>query len=128
MNRTEKGKNPYVDDPLRDHIDNSLEIIFSKYFSNSIETTVTLSKQTCLCSAQFSTHSDRSILPPSKAWSRQTNGAYHKVARFSVAQIRQRERRLGNHSRVDRQTQLIVRSVVPSMEHLWGSQHGLSTQ
>ena len=112
MNLTVKGKNIDVGDALRSHIGDSLENIFSKYFSNPIEATVTLSKQVHLFSAQLSVHVGRGILLQSEAEADQAYSAYDKAAEHLTSRLRRYKQRLRDHHRADIQTQRAAQYVV----------------
>jgi ribosomal subunit interface protein len=112
MNLTVKGKNLDVGDALRSHIGNSLDSIFSKYFSHAIEATVTLSKQVHLFTAQLSVHVGRGILLQSEAEADQAYGAYDKAAEHLSTRLRRYKRRLRDHHRADIQTQRAAQYVV----------------
>ena len=99
MNLTVKGKNLDVGDALRSYIGDSLDGIFSKYFSHAIEATVTLSKQVHLFTAQLSVHVGRGILLQSEAEAEQAYGAYDKAAEHLATRLRRYKRRLRDHHR-----------------------------
>jgi ribosomal subunit interface protein len=112
MNLTVKGKNLDVGDALRGHIGDSLDSIFSKYFSHAIEATVTLSKQVHLFTAQLSVHVGRGILLQSEAEADQAYGAYDKAAEHLSTRLRRYKHRLRDHHRADIQTQRASQYVV----------------
>jgi ribosomal subunit interface protein len=112
MNLTVKGKNLDVGDALRGHITESLDTIFTKYFANPIEATVTLSKQVHLFSALIAVHVGRGILLQSEAEADQAYGAYDKAAEHLTARLRRYKRRLRDHHRADIQTQRAAQYVV----------------
>jgi ribosomal subunit interface protein len=112
MNLTVKGKNLDVGDALRGHVAESLDTILTKYFSNPIEATVTLSKQVHLFSALIAVHVGRGILLQSEAEADQAYGAYDKAAEHLTARLRRYKRRLRDHHRADIQTQRAAQYVV----------------
>lgn len=112
MNLTVKGKNLDVGDALRSHIGDSLNSIFSKYFSNPIEATVTLSKQVHLFLAQISVHIGRGILVQSEARAEQAYGAYDQAAEHLTARLRRYKQRLRDHHRADIETQRAAQYVL----------------
>jgi ribosomal subunit interface protein len=112
MNLTVKGKNLDVGDALRGHIAESLDTIFTKYFANPIEATVTLSKQVHLFSALIAVHVGRGILLQSEAEADQAYGAYDKAAEHLTARLRRYKRRLRDHHRADIETQRAAQYVV----------------
>lgn len=112
MNLTVKGKNLDVGDALRSHIGESLNSIFSKYFSNPIEATVTLSKQVHLFAAQISVHIGRGILVQSEAEADQAYTAYDRAAERLMARLRRYKHRLRDHHRAEIETQRVAQYVV----------------
>ena len=116
MNLTVKGKNLDVGDALRSYIGDSLDGIFSKYFSHAIEATVTLSKQVHLFTAQLSVHVGRGILLQSEAEAEQAYGAYDKAAEHLATRLRRYKRRLRDHHRADIETQRAAQYVVAASE------------
>ncbi|HVJ36151.1 MAG TPA: ribosome-associated translation inhibitor RaiA [Terriglobia bacterium] len=112
MNLTVKGKNLDVGDALRSHIGESLDSVFSKYFSNPIEATVTLSKQVHLFAAQISVHIGRGILVQSEAEADQAYTAYDRAAERLMARLRRYKHRLRDHHRAEIETQRVAQYVV----------------
>lgn len=112
MNLTVKGKNLDVGDALRSHVGESLNSIFSKYFSNPIEATVTLSKQVHLFAAQISVHIGRGILVQSEAEADQAYTAYDRAAERLMARLRRYKHRLRDHHRAEIETQRVAQYVV----------------
>ncbi|HVJ40589.1 MAG TPA: ribosome-associated translation inhibitor RaiA [Dongiaceae bacterium] len=112
MNLTVKGKNLDVGDALRSHIGESLDSVFTKYFSNPIEATVTLSKQVHLFAAQISAHIGRGILVQSEAEADQAYIAYDRAAERLTARLRRYKHRLRDHHRAEIQTQRAAQYVV----------------
>jgi ribosomal subunit interface protein len=99
MNLTVKGKNIDVGDSLRSHIAENLERMFEKYFSNPIEASVTLSKQSHIFTAQLSVHVGRGILLQSEAGADQAYAAYDLAAEHMAKRLRRYKRRLRDHHR-----------------------------
>lgn len=99
MNLTVKGKNIDVGDSLRSHIAENLERMFDKYFSNPIEASVTLSKQSHIFTAQLSVHVGRGILLQSEAGADQAYAAYDLAAEHMAKRLRRYKRRLRDHHR-----------------------------
>lgn len=99
MNLTVKGKNIDVGDSLRGHVAENIERMFSKYFSNPIEASVTLSKQAHIFTAQLSVHVGRGILLQSEAGADQAYAAYDLAAEHMAKRLRRYKRRLRDHHR-----------------------------
>ena len=80
MNLTVKGKNIDVGDALKTRAQESLDHIFGKYFSNPIEATVTMSKETYLFASQISVHVGRGIMLQAEGEADTANAAYDAAA------------------------------------------------
>lgn len=99
MNLTVKGKNIDVGEALRAHIAEALDNIFGKYFSNPIEATVTLWKQSHLFFVNMSVHVGRGILIQSEASADQAYSAFDLATDHLAKRMRRYKRRLRDHHR-----------------------------
>ncbi|MBL8709965.1 MAG: ribosome-associated translation inhibitor RaiA [Rhodospirillaceae bacterium] len=99
MNLTVKGKNIDVGDALKTRAQESLDHIFGKYFSNPIDATVTMSKDTYLFSAQISVHVGRGIMLQAEGTANEANAAYDQAAETLAKRLRRYKRRLRDHHR-----------------------------
>lgn len=99
MNLTVKGKNIDVGDALKTRAQESLDHIFGKYFSNPIEATVTMSKETYLFLAQISVHVGRGIMLQAEGTAETANAAYDSAAETLAKRLRRYKRRLRDHHR-----------------------------
>lgn len=99
MNLTVKGKNIDVGDALKTRAQESLDHIFGKYFSNPIEATVTMSKETYLFASQISVHVGRGIMLQAEGEADTANAAYDAAAETLASRLRRYKRRLRDHHR-----------------------------
>lgn len=99
MNLTVKGKNIDVGDALKTRAQESLDHIFGKYFSNPIEATVTMSKETYLFQSQISVHVGRGIMLQAEGQADTANAAYDLAAETLAKRLRRYKRRLRDHHR-----------------------------
>ena len=99
MNLTVKGKNIDIGDALKTRAQESLDHIFGKYFSNPIEATVTMSKETYLFAAQIAVHVGRGILLQAEGEADTANAAYDSAAETLASRLRRYKRRLRDHHR-----------------------------
>jgi ribosomal subunit interface protein len=99
MNLTVKGKNIDVGDALKTRAQESLDHIFGKYFSNPIDATVTMSKETYLFAAQIAVHVGRGIMLQAEGEADNANAAYDSAAETLAKRLRRYKRRLRDHHR-----------------------------
>lgn len=99
MNLTVKGKNIDVGDALKTRAQESLDHIFGKYFSNPIDATVTMSKETYLFLAQIAVHVGRGIMLQAEGEADNANAAYDLAAETLAKRLRRYKRRLRDHHR-----------------------------
>lgn len=99
MNLTVKGKNIDVGDALKTRAQESLDHIFGKYFSNPIEASVTMSKETYFFQAQIAVHVGRGILMQAEGQADTANAAYDAAAETLAKRLRRYKRRLRDHHR-----------------------------
>jgi ribosomal subunit interface protein len=104
MNLTVKGKNIDVGDALKTRAQESLDHIFGKYFSNPIEASVTMSKETYFFQAQIAVHVGRGILLQAEAQADTANAAYDAAAETLAKRLRRYKRRLRDHHRAATET------------------------
>jgi len=106
MNLTVKGKNIDIGDALKTRAQESLDHIFGKYFSNPIEATVTMSKETYFFQAQIAVHVGRGILLQAEGEADTANAAYDAAAETLAKRLRRYKRRLRDHHRAATESML----------------------
>ncbi|TDQ82130.1 SSU ribosomal protein S30P /sigma 54 modulation protein [Dongia mobilis] len=99
MNLTVKGKNIDIGDALKTRAQESLDHIFGKYFSNPIEASVTMSRETYFFQAQIAVHVGRGILLQAEGQADTANAAYDAAAETLAKRLRRYKRRLRDHHR-----------------------------
>jgi len=99
MNLTVKGKNIDIGDALKTRAQESLDHLFGKFFSNPIEATVTMSKETYLFLAQISVHVGRGIMLQAEGEADTANTAYDLAVETLGKRLRRYKRRLRDHHR-----------------------------
>lgn len=92
-----KGKQMDVGDALRIHVQESLESVVGKYFRNSIDATVVMSKASHGFRSQVSVHVGRGLLFQGHAESDAPYGAFDLAAEHVAKQLRRHKRRIRDH-------------------------------
>lgn len=91
------GKQMDVGDALRAHVRDSLESVVGKYFRNSIDATVVMSKESHGFRAQVSVHVGRGLLFQGHAESDAPYGAFDLAADHVAKRLRRHKRRIRDH-------------------------------
>ena len=97
MNLIVKGQQIDVGDALREHVRDSLDDVFGKYFGNAIDATVTFSRDAHLYRAAISAHVGRGIMAQSEALADQPYVACDQALDRLAKRLRRHKRRLRDH-------------------------------
>lgn len=99
MQITVKGKQLDVGDALRSHINDTLVGQIGKYFANSLDATVVLSRDAHLYTADIQVHVGRGILLQAAAAATEPYPAFDEAAERVAKRARRHKRRLKDHHR-----------------------------
>ncbi len=97
MNLIVKGQQIDVGDALREHVRDSLDDVFGKYFGDAIDATVTFSRDAHLYRASISAHVGRGIMAQSEALADQPYVACDQALDRLAKRLRRHKRRLRDH-------------------------------
>lgn len=97
MQLTVRGRQLDVGQALRGHVEESLNAVAAKYFSNPIEATVVFSREAHLYRSDVSVHVGRNILLQSNAEADSPYGAFDQAANRVAKRLRRYKRRLKDH-------------------------------
>lgn len=97
MQLTVKGRRLDVGHALRGHVEDSLNAVAAKYFTNPIEATVVFSREAYLYRSDVSVHVGRNILLQSNAEADSPYGAFDQAADRVATRLRRYKRRLKDH-------------------------------
>ena len=97
MQLTVKGRQLDVGQALRGHVEDSLNAVAAKYFTNPIEATVVFSREAHLYRSDVSVHVGRNILLQSNAAADSPYGAFDQAADRVAKRLRRYKRRLKDH-------------------------------
>lgn len=97
MQLSVNGKQIDIGDSLRQHIDQSLSTIFSKYFGDAIEASVTLSREGHMYRAQLFAHVGRGIEVTARGEADRPYAAFDGAADRLSKRLRRYKRRLRDH-------------------------------
>jgi len=95
-----KGQQIDVGDALREHVRESLESVFGKYFGGAIEATVIFSRDAHLLRAALTVHVGRGITAQSEATADQPYAAFDIAADRLAKRLRRHKRRLRDHHKL----------------------------
>jgi ribosomal subunit interface protein len=115
MKLSVKGKQIDVGDALRTHIETQLSDIVSKYFEDSIEANVTLSREAHLFRADITVHAARGLLLQSNASAVEPYPAFDSALTRLAGRLRRHKTKLTQHhhdSTRDHAEDLIAHSFV----------------
>jgi ribosomal subunit interface protein len=101
-----KGQQIDVGDALREHVRESLDSVFGKYFGNAIDATVTFSREAHLLRAALTVRVGRGIAAQSVATADQPYAAYDIAADRLAKRLRRHKRRLRDHHKLPSETPL----------------------
>ncbi|MEE8272876.1 MAG: ribosome-associated translation inhibitor RaiA [Alphaproteobacteria bacterium] len=97
MQLTVKGKQLDVGDALRVHVEDSLNAVAEKYFTNPIDATVVFSREAHLYRADVSVHVGRNIMLQGNAAAEGPYVAFDQAADRVGKRLRRYKRRLKDH-------------------------------
>lgn len=97
MQLTVTGRQVDIGNPLREHIEASLESILTKYFKTAIEAHVVIAKEAHLIRAEISLHIGRGIVVNAGATLPDPYTAFDSAAERVAKQLRRYKRRLRDH-------------------------------
>ncbi len=97
MNLIVKGQQIDVGDALREHVRDSLDDVFGKYFGDAIDATVTFSRDAHLYRASISAHVGRGIMAQSEGLADQPYVACDQALDRLAKRLRRHKRRLRDH-------------------------------
>lgn len=97
MQLTVKGRRLDVGHALRGHVEDSLNAVAAKYFTNPIEAAVVFSRQAHRYKSDVTVHVGRNILLQSSAESDTPYGAFDQAADRVATRLRRYKRRLKDH-------------------------------
>ena len=97
MQLTVKGRQLDVGQALRGHVEDSLNAVAAKYFSNPIEATVVFSREAHRYRTDVSVHVGRNILLQGNAEADSPYGAFDQAADRVAKRLRRYKRRLKDH-------------------------------
>lgn len=97
MQLTFTGKQVEIGDPLRRHVESSLDSILDKYFKTAIEAHVVVSREAHLIRAEISLHIGRGIVVNAGASAGEAHAAFDAAAERVAKQLRRYKRRLRDH-------------------------------
>jgi len=95
-----KGQQIDVGDALREHVRESLDSVFGKYFGGAIEATVIFSRDAHLLRAALTVHVGRGITAQSEATADQPYAAFDIAADRLAKRLRRHKRRLRDHHKL----------------------------
>ncbi|MCK0070076.1 MULTISPECIES: ribosome hibernation-promoting factor, HPF/YfiA family [Kordiimonas] len=91
------GRKMNVGESLTEHVESRLESIADKYFSRTIDATITFIKEGHLCRADISFHANQGINFQSRGEAEDPYVAFEEAAEKVEKQLRRYKRRLKNH-------------------------------
>ena len=94
------GRKMNVGDALTRHVEDRLSLVVDKYFSRSIEASVTFSKENHLIRVDVSLHANQGITLQARGESDDPYNAFELAADRIEKQLRRYKRRLKNHHHV----------------------------
>ena len=100
-----KGQQIDVGDALREHVRESLEGVFGKYFGNAIDGTVIFSRDAHLLRASLTVHVGRGIMAQSEATADQAYAAFDLAADRLAKRLRRHKRWLRDHHKIPPEAQ-----------------------
>jgi len=101
MQLSVKGRQIDVSDAFRNHVENALGTIFSKYFGDAIEASVTLSREAHLLKAVVTAHVGRNIQLTAQGEADAPYPAFDMAADRLSKRMRRHKRRLRDHHKAD---------------------------
>lgn len=101
MQLTVKGKQLDVGDALRTHVAESLNAVVGKYFTNSIEANVVISREAHLFTADIVVHVGRNIVVQSSSEATEAYPAFDQACERIAKRLRRYKRRLREHHTLD---------------------------
>lgn len=101
MQLSVKGRQIDVSDAFRNHVENALGTIFSKYFGDAIEASVTLSREAHLLKAVVTAHVGRNIQLTAQGEADAPYPAFDMAADRLSKRLRRHKRRLRDHHKAD---------------------------
>jgi ribosomal subunit interface protein len=105
-----KGQQIDVGDALREHVRESLDGVFGKYFGGAIEATVIFSRDAHLLRAALTVHVGRGIKAQSEATADQPYAAFDIAADRLAKRLRRHKRRLRDHHKLPPEAMLPARA------------------
>lgn len=114
-----KGKQVDVGDALRTHIEEQLPDSIGKYFDNTTDVTVTISKQGNDFSVDIQAHVSKRVLVQGHGEAADAYAAYEEAAEHVLKRLRRHKRRLRDHKH-----KLPTAEVVPALQYVLEAETG----
>lgn len=116
-----KGKQIDVGDALRTHVETQLQEIVAKYFSESLEASVTFSREAHLFCADITVHANRGIVLQSKSSATEPYQAFDAAATRLAGRLRRYKNKIKHHhhenSRGESETQIANAFILHGEDH-----------
>ncbi|MGB9152989.1 MAG: ribosome-associated translation inhibitor RaiA [Alphaproteobacteria bacterium] len=116
-----KGKQIDVGDALRNHVETQLQDVVAKYFSDSLDATVTFSREAHLFCADIAVHAGRGIMLQSNASAAEPYPAFDAAATRLAGRLRRYKNKLKHHhhetSRGENETQIANSFILHGEDH-----------
>ena len=112
MQLSVKGKQIDVGDALRQHVEAQLKKIVGTYFSDTLDATVTFSREAHLFRADILVHAGRGIVLQANATANEPYPAFDQAGDRVAKRLRRYKNRLKKHHDSDRAEALVAQSFV----------------
>ncbi|MEQ8440601.1 MAG: ribosome-associated translation inhibitor RaiA [Alphaproteobacteria bacterium] len=113
MELSVKGKQVDIGDALRTHIEETLPDAIGKYFDNTTDTTVTISKDGGRFSVDIQVHVSRRVLVHGHGVANDAYGALEEASEHVTKRLRRYKRRLRDHKH-----KLSTAEAVPALQYV----------
>ncbi len=120
MKLSVKGKQIDVGDALRAHVETQLQEVVAKYFSDSLEASVTFSREAHLFCADITVHAGRGIVLQSKASAVEPYPAFDAAVTRLASRLRRYKNKIKQHhheiSRAEGEAQIAAAFILHGQE------------